>query len=127
MTTTFKTMAFALAALFCASVVHAEETTSGEVALFLKIETQPGQRDTLVDLWDEHLKSRAAQDNVHIDYIFALDMNDPNVVHITEVYTTQAAFQANTQSPWFANYMAEAGPLLAGEPDFAMASPYWVK
>ena len=101
--------------------------SSGEVALFLKIETQPGQRDALVNLWDAHLRSRAAEDDVHIDYIFALDMNDPDVVHITEVYTSQAAFQANAQSEWFAEYMAEVGPLLAGEPVFAMANPHWVK
>lgn len=125
--TTFRTAAFALAALLSAPLAHAEENTSGEVAVFLTIETQPGQREALVELWDAHLKTRAAEDEVHIDYIFALDMNEPNVVHITEVYTTSAAFQANTQSDWFANYMSEAGPLLAREPGFAMASPYWVK
>ncbi|MEM9740990.1 MAG: antibiotic biosynthesis monooxygenase, partial [Pseudomonadota bacterium] len=111
----------------CAPMAQAEEAPSGEVALFLTIETRAGQREALVGLWDEHLKTRAAEDDVHIDYIFALDMHDPNVVHITEVYTTQAAFQANTQSAWFAGYMAEVGPLLAGEPIFAMASPHWVK
>lgn len=127
MTTTFKTTAFALVALLSTPLAFAEEANSGEVALFLTIETQPGQREALIGLWDEHLKTRAAEDDVHIDYIFALDMNDPNIVHITEVYTTQAAFRANAQSQWFASYMAEAGPLLAGEPVFAMASPYWVK
>lgn len=127
MTTTFKAAAFALAALLSTPMAHSEETSSSEVALFLTIETQPGQRKALVDLWDAHLKTRAADDEVHIDYILALDMHDPNVIHITEVYTTQAAFQANAQSAWFASYMAEAGPLLAGEPAFAMASPYWVK
>lgn len=126
-TPTVKSAAIALAALLIAPLAQAEETPSGEVALFLTIETQPGQRDALVGLWDEHLRTRADEDDVHIDYIFALDMHDPNVVHITEVYTTQTAFQANAQSEWFASYMAEAGPLLAGEPVFAMASPYWVK
>lgn len=124
---TLKAIAVTLATLIGAPATHAEDTSTGEVALFLTIETQPGQREALVGLWDEHLKTRAAEDDVHIDYIFALDMADPNVVHITEVYTTQAAFQSNAQSAWFASYMAEAGPLLAGEPDFAMASPYWVK
>jgi quinol monooxygenase YgiN len=122
-----KVTTFALATLICASLGHAEDVPSGEVALFLTIETQPGQREALVGLWDKHLKTRAAKDDVHIDYIFALDMNDPNIVHITEVYTTQAAFQANAQSAWFARYMAEAGPLLAADPVFAMAHPYWVK
>lgn len=111
----------------CVTAAQAGDKTSGEVALFLTIETQPGQRDALVALWDQHLKTRAEEGDTHINYVFALDMNDPNTVHITEVYRTQAAFQANSQSPWFAAYMAEAGPLLAGEPGFAMASPHWVK
>lgn len=118
-----------LAACFAFGAIgaYAEDTKQGEVALFLTIETQPGQRDALVALWDEHLKLRAAEDANHVSYVFALDMGDPNTVHISEVYATQAAFQANSQSPWFAAYMAEAGPLLAGEPGFAMASPHWVK
>ncbi len=122
-----KSTAVTVAMLLSATTAYADEVSSGEVALFLKIETQPGQRDALVNLWDAHLRSRAAEDDVHIDYIFALDMNDPDVVHITEVYTSQAAFQANAQSEWFAEYMAEVGPLLAGEPVFAMANPHWVK
>lgn len=124
---TLKTACLGAALAFCAMDVQAQDATSGEVALFLTIETQAGQRDALVTLWEAHLRSRAAEDAAHISYVFALDMNDPDVVHITEVYATQAAFQDNSQSDWFAAYMAEAGPLLAGEPGFAMATPYWVK
>ena len=126
-TDTFKSTALALALAVHLTPAIAGEPTAGEVALFLTIETQPGQRDTLVDLWDQHLKGRAAEDDAHTGYVFALDMNDPNIVHITEIYASQAAFQTNSQSAWFAAYMAEVGPLLAGEPAFAMASPYWVK
>lgn len=54
-------------------------------------------------------------------------MQDPDKVHISEVYSTQAAFQANSQAKWFSAYMAEAGQLLAGEPGFVMAQPHWVK
>jgi len=117
----------ALIFAFGLSAAVAEDTASGEVALFLTIKTQPGQRDALVALWDAHLKTRAEENAAHVSYVFALDMSDADTVHITEVYANQAAFQANSQSPWFAAYMAEAGQLLAGEPGFAMASPYWVK
>ncbi|MEM7472006.1 MAG: antibiotic biosynthesis monooxygenase [Pseudomonadota bacterium] len=106
---------------------QAEDMPTGEVALFLTIKTQPGQRDALVALWDEHLKTRASENVDHVSYVLALDMNDQDTVYITEVYATQAAFEANTQAPWFATYMAEAGQLLAGEPGFAMANPHWVK
>ncbi|MEO0358101.1 MAG: antibiotic biosynthesis monooxygenase [Pseudomonadota bacterium] len=122
-----KTAALAATLALSLSTVHADDMSSGEVALFLTIKTQPGQRDALVDLWDAHLKTRAQEDDAHINYVFALDMADPDTVHITEVYATMAAFESNSQAPWFATYMEQAGELLAGEPGFAMASPYWVK
>lgn len=117
----------ALAVALSITTTQADEMPASEVALFLTIKTQPGQRDELVALWDKHLKARAAENADHVSYVFALDMNDPDTVRITEVYATQDAFQANAQAPWFGAYMAEVGPFLAGEPDFAMASPHWVK
>lgn len=125
--TVLKAGLLAMAITVSLATAQAEETTTSEVALFLTIKTQPGQRDALVSLWDKHLKTRAAKNADHVSYVFALDMNDPDTVRITEVYATQTAFQANSQAPWFGAYMAEVGPLLAGEPDFAMASPHWVK
>lgn len=110
-----------------APVAQAADLSGAEVALFLTIKTQPGQRDNLVALWDEHLKTRAADNSGHVSYVFALDMGDPDTVHISEVYANKAAFEANTQSQWFGAYMAKAGKLLAGEPGFVMASPHWVK
>ena len=127
LTSTVKLATLATIAALGLTPALADDMSSAEVALFLTIKTQPGQRDTLVALWDDHLKSRAAESADHVSYVFALDMADPDTAYITEVYTTQAAFQANTQAPWFAEYMAEAGPLLAGEPGFAMASPHWMK
>lgn len=124
---TFKTGLLAVAFTFGMTGAQAGDAEQSEVALFLTIKTQDGQREALVDLWDAHLKDRAAANPEHVSYVFALDAHDPNTVYITEVYATQAAFQANAQAPWFADYMAEVGPLLAGEPGFAMASPHWVK
>lgn len=117
-----------LALTFALSIGSAQaDDAAGDVAVFLTIKTQDGQRDTLIDLWDTHLKTRAQDNPDHLNYVFAIDMQDPNTVYISEVYATHAAFQANTQSDWFGAYMAKVGPLLAGEPAFAMASPHWVK
>ncbi len=124
---TLKLAALAALVVLGLTTAQADEMPTGKVALFLKIKTQPGQRDALVALWDEHLKTRAAENADHVSYVFALDMGDPDMVHISEVYSTQAAFQANSKSPWFAAYMAEAGQLLAGKPGFVMAKPHWVK
>jgi quinol monooxygenase YgiN len=122
-----RTGLLALALTIGMTSAKANDAARSELALFLTIKTQPGQRDALIELWDEHLKTRASENIDHVSYVFALDMNDPDTVRITEVYATQAAFDANTQAPWFGAYMAEAGQLLAGEPEFAMARPYWVK
>lgn len=124
---TLKSGLLGLAILCNTPAAIADTAPKSDVALFLTIKTQPGQRDALVALWDEHLKTRAADNADHVRYVFALDMMDPDTVHITEVYATQAAFEANSQAPWFGAYMAQVGPLLAGEPGFAMAQPYWIK
>ncbi len=124
---TFKTGLLALAVACSMMTAQAEEMPRSDLALFLTVKTQPGQRDALVALWDKHLKTRAAENADHVRYVFALDMADPDTVRIAEVYATKAAFEANSQSAWFGAYMAEAGKLLAGDPDFAMAKPHWVK
>lgn len=127
MKSVFKTGILALTLAATVTLAKAEDVATNDLALFLTIKTQPGQRDKLVALWDQHLKSRAAENADHVSYVFALDMNDPDTAYISEVYATQAAFEANSQSPWFGAYMAEVGPILADEPGFAMARPYWVK
>ncbi|MEO1734363.1 MAG: antibiotic biosynthesis monooxygenase [Pseudomonadota bacterium] len=122
-----KTAVLALTFISTLGMAEAGETTNGEVAVFLSVKTIEGQRDTVVKLWDAHLKTRAQDNPEHVSYVVALDANDPNTIHISEVYATSAAFEANSQSPWFGAYMAEVGPLLDGEPAFARALPYWVK
>lgn len=104
-----------------------ETETMAELALFLTIKTQPGKRNDLVALWERHLRDRARESDQQIRYVLALDMADPDTIRISEVYATKAAFEANAQAPWFAEYMAEAGPLLATEPEFHMTIPHWVK
>ena len=119
-----------LALSLAAPSVHAQsskEPPMAEVALFLTVKTQPGKRDELVALWEKHLRDRAADNDDQVRYVFALDMADPDTVRIAEVYGTKAGFEANSQAPWFADYMAEAGPLLAGQPEFYMALPHWIK
>lgn len=117
-----------IALLFIIQPIHAQETPmKAEVALFLTIKTQPGKREELLALWDKHLKTRAVENDAQVRYVIARDAADADTVRIAEVYSTQAAFEANSQAPWFGEYMAEAGPLLAGQPEFNMGTPHWVK
>lgn len=119
--------ALALGATLFPFTSKAEDHKVAEVALFLTIKTQPGQRDRLVALWEKHLQARVEKNDDQVRYVLALDMADADTIRISEVYATKAAFEANSQAPWFGEYMAEAGPLLATEPDFFMAAPHWVK
>ncbi len=98
-----------------------------ELAIFLTVRTKPGQRDALKALWEQHLKARAAANDAQSRYVYAFDVHDETIIRITEVYETKAAFEANAQADWFAAYMAEAAPLLDGEPEFHLGVPQWIK
>jgi quinol monooxygenase YgiN len=98
-----------------------------DLALFITVRTQPGKRDALKALWEEHLKPRAAANASQSRYVFSYDLHDADVIRLAEVYETETAFQENASGPWFAAYMKAAAPLLAGEPEVHMAAPQWVK
>ena len=54
-----KTGLIALTLALGIGAAQAGEAGKGEVAIFLTIKTQDGQRDALVELWDAHLKTKA--------------------------------------------------------------------
>lgn len=98
-----------------------------ELVILISARTKPGKRDALKTLWEAHLKQRAADNPSQSSYIYAYDMHDENLIHITEVYETMQGFEANSKAEWFEAYMNEARSLLDGEPDFHMAEPKWIK
>ena len=98
-----------------------------ELVLFLTVKTKPGQRDAVKALWEKHLKQRAAENEAQSGYVYAYDVEDQDIIRISEVYETKAAFEANAQSEWFSAYIQEAMPLLDGEPEIHIATPQWVK
>lgn len=98
-----------------------------ELAIFISVKSKPGQRDKLRSLWEQHLKYRAEANEAQSTYVYAYDIHDENLVHMTEVYETVQAFEENSKAPWFGEYMQEANELLDGEPTFRMGTPKWVK
>lgn len=54
------------------------------------------------------------------------DADDDRFV-LFEIYRDRAAADANGRTGWFAQYMAEAGPLLAEAPAMTSATPRWCK
>ncbi len=102
-----------------------------KLALFVKTRTQPGQRDQLRAMFQKHLAPRAEANRAQEVVIWCDDEHDLNVFYLFEVYSDRKAFEENSQAAsqagWFAEYMKEAMPLLAGQPEVIFATPRWAK
>ena len=98
-----------------------------KLAIFIKTRCQSGKRDKVRSLWEKHLQPHSASNTGQEMYIFSYDNHDENVLYLCEIYSSQEAFQEASQQPWFGAYMAEAGPLLDGEPEFGMGTPLFTK
>ncbi|MEM9452918.1 MAG: antibiotic biosynthesis monooxygenase [Myxococcota bacterium] len=97
------------------------------LALFIKTKTQPGKRQEVRTLWEEHLKARAEANEAQQVVAFCEDDQDPDTFYLFEIYRDREAFQQNAAQPWFGEYMTKVGPLLAGQPEVGMATPAWSK
>ena len=98
-----------------------------KLTLIVTARTQPGRRDDVRALWDRHLRPRAEANQAQELYLFCEDADDADAFHLVEVYTDPGAAQENARAPWFADYMREVGPLLAGRPRMISARPVWAK
>lgn len=99
----------------------------GELALIVKTKAQAGKRDELFDLYREMLAPRAEENDAQEVVVWSADQHDPDTFYLFEIYRDGEAMGANAAAPWFADYMAKAGPLLGGEPEVGMATPRWSK
>jgi quinol monooxygenase YgiN len=96
-------------------------------AMIIKTRTKPGKREVVSRLYQELLAPRAAANAEQLLVVWCDDAHDPDVFYLFEIYANQEAMGSNAQAPWFAEYMQQAGPLLAAEPEVAMAIPGWAK
>ncbi len=96
-----------------------------KLAMIIKTRTQPGKRAEVAALYQQHLAPRAERNEEQEVVVWCDDAHDPDVFYLFEIYASQEAMGANAQAPWFADYMAAAGPLLAAEPEVGMAEPAW--
>ena len=96
-------------------------------ALFIKTRCQPGKRDEVRRLWEQHLKPRVQDGDTQDAYFYCYDLQDPNTFYIFELYASQDAMEANSKAPWFWEYVQAAGPLLDGQPEVGMTTAVWGK
>ena len=99
----------------------------GDLAMVITTRTQPGRRDEVERLYKEMLAPRAEQNDSQEVVVWAADQHDPDVFYLFEIYSDGEAMGANASAPWFGEYMAAVGPLLAGEPTVGMGQPRWSK
>ncbi len=99
----------------------------GHVMMIISGQAQPGARDQLLELFRTHLADRATANDAQPVVIWAADDGDADRFHLVEVYDDPAAVAVSSQADWFWAYMAEAGPLMAGEPAVSTCSPRWMK
>ncbi|NND03980.1 MAG: hypothetical protein HKN91_14460 [Acidimicrobiia bacterium] len=99
----------------------------GDLAMIIKTKAQPGKRDELFELYNQILIPRAEENDSQEVVVWSADQHDPDTFYLFEIYSDGEAMGANAAAPWFAEYMAHAGPLLADEPEVGMATPRWSK
>jgi len=75
-----------------------------KLAMIVKTTCQPGKRDEVRRLWDEHLKARALANNAQEVICYCYDNQDENAFYLFEVYASPQAIEANSQAPWFWDY-----------------------
>lgn len=96
-----------------------------KVALIVTTTTKPGRRDEVRARYEELLAPRAEANDAQEVVVWCADQHDPDTFHLFEIYADAEALGASAQAPWFGEYMAAVGPLLAGEPTVRMADPVW--
>ena len=96
-----------------------------KLAMIIRSTAQPGKRDELYELYQQHLAPRAEANDAQEVVVWCADQQDPDVFVLFEIYRDAEALGANAGAEWFAEYMQSAMPLLAGEPQVTMAAPMW--
>ena len=96
-----------------------------KLALVITSRTQPGKRDEVYALYQQMMAPRAADNEAQEVVVWCNVADDPDAFVLFEIYRDHGTFAANASAPWFGEYMASAGPLLASEPEVTMATPAW--
>lgn len=99
----------------------------GDLAIIVRSRAKAGKREEIQAVYDRIMAPRAMENDSQEVVVWCADQHDPDAFYLFEIYSDAEAMGANAQAPWFADYMAQVGPLLAGEPEVAMASPVWSK
>lgn len=96
-----------------------------KLAIMVNGKAQPGKRDDVRRLFEQHLAPRAASHHAREIVVWCADASDSNAFYLFEVYRDASAMEADAL--WFGGYIAAVGTLLAGMPETNTAVPGWTK
>jgi len=95
------------------------------IATIVTGRAKAGKRDELYRLFEQQLKPRAERNGAQQAVVWIADELDPQTFHLFEIYRDRESMDANARAEWFGAYMAQAGPLLDGQPQMRMGSVRW--
>jgi quinol monooxygenase YgiN len=98
-----------------------------KTALFVRHQAQPGKRDDVRGVWEKYVKPRAAANPAHEAYFFCYDSNDPDVICVFQLYSSEEAAKEFLSGEWYAEYLGEVAKVVAAPPQISPASLVWSK
>lgn len=96
-------------------------------ALFVRHKANPGCRVQVQQVWEKHVKPRAAANPQHLAYYFCHDAADADVVCVFQLYTDEEAMKDFLSGDWYPAYLAEVAALSAAPAQVLPAHPVWIK
>lgn len=98
-----------------------------KTALFIRHQALPGRRDEVQRIWERHVKPRVETNAAHEAYYFCHDTDDPDVVCVFQLYSSEAAMRGFLAGEWYPAYLAEVAQVVAAAPQISPANLVWNK
>jgi quinol monooxygenase YgiN len=98
-----------------------------KTALFIRHRAKPGMRDEVQRIWARHVQPRAAANPSHEAYYFCYDDQDPDVICVFQLYTSENAMREFLAGEWYPGYLREIGEVVAAPPEISPATLVWSK
>ena len=89
--------------------------------LLNKLTAKPGKRDEVIGILLE--SGKLFDDPACLMYMVSEDDHDPNVIHVTDLWTSKERHEKALQAPELRPFVEKAVPLLQGPPEQTEIKP----
>ncbi len=98
-----------------------------QLALIIRHQTQPGQRDEVRKVWEAHMAPAVDGNAGHLAYFYCFDNADPDVISAFQVYDSVESSQQFLETEAYVAYVRDVESLLSGPPQVDALTPMWTK